>query len=210
MKKFIFCTIFCISTFVLYSQEYIIAPSAQNIVYCGIQNPLSVMVENTDCRDLIVTTNNGILKGERCNYYLQPAHVGEARVTIVKIMDNDTILIGSSMLKVILTPDPTAKVAGKSGGDIIRNALVAQNWITAELDDFDFENRFKVKSYSVVINKGEEVTFTGNYQENAITNELKEAFRNTRILDKVKFENIVVEGNDGKEREIKDIEFTIR
>ena len=211
MKKILFYTLLLMLTITVNAQDFAIAPTKLNLLYCGIDNPVKVVVENHSCTAINVITNNGTVKeGHGCEFYINPERAGVANIKIQIITDGETKLIGSSDFRVDYVPDPKAMIAGKNGGDINRNLLIAQNYIAAESMDFDFEVIFKVKSFSVVINRGEEKDYSQDFQGNTLNPELKNAIRNANIASTVRFENIVAVGPDGKDRIIGPLEFVLR
>ena len=47
-------------------------------------------------------------------------------------------------------PDPVAKVNGLRGGKIRKGMLVAAGQVDVELENFDFDMKFAVESFSVI------------------------------------------------------------
>jgi hypothetical protein len=55
MKKIVFLLITLICCNILLAQHVTVANTKMNILYVGIDNPISITVENYDCDDLVIT-----------------------------------------------------------------------------------------------------------------------------------------------------------
>ena len=57
--------------------------------------------------------------------------------------------MGKKEFRIMRVPPPIAKVAGKTGGKIKKNVLLAQRGVKADLEGFVFDMKFKVTSFTV-------------------------------------------------------------
>jgi len=125
-------------------------------------------------------------------------------------MNNDTIQLGSYVLRVLDVPDPAPKVAGRSEGAFPVTFFLSNAGISADLDDFIFEVQFKVRSYAAVLMQKENIVFKKEFDGNTFPTELKAQISNLGYGAIVQFEDIVAVGPDGSERKLAPLSFTIR
>ena len=78
------------------------------------------------------------------------------------------------------------------------------------MGDFICDVEFKVKSYTVIIDKGNEIVTTLEFTGYRFTEELKSQFRQLHPGNIIKFENIVAIGPADALHEVPAIGFTCR
>jgi hypothetical protein len=118
--------------------------------------------------------------------------------------------MGTFKYRVKRVPDPVAKVANKTGGNIPKNILLAQTAVIPVMENFDFELFFKVTAFKLtIIPRGKDlIEFDSN--NNLITPTMKSALGNTRPGDKIFFEYIKAVGPGGDTRNLLPINITIQ
>ncbi len=52
----------------LSGQKTAIAADKSNVLYLEMDNPITIAVENTSCKELIVKSDNGTIKGQNGSY----------------------------------------------------------------------------------------------------------------------------------------------
>ncbi len=106
-------------------------------------------------------------------------------------------------------PDPVAKVNGLRGGKIRKGMLVAAGQVDVELENFDFDMKFAVESFSVY------TVIDGFVQEENDSRKAKFGDAQLRLINKLKrnqvlvIENIIVKGPDGSTRKLPSLSFRI-
>ncbi|MDR0815342.1 MAG: hypothetical protein LBN37_06290, partial [Bacteroidales bacterium] len=116
--------------------------------------------------------------------------------------------MGKMDYRVKTVPNPVAKVAGKIGGKIDKSVLAAQVAVQADMENFDFDLKFRVTEFTVsAVVKG--FTQTKPTKGAAITAEQKALINSLSKGQKVYFEGIKVVGPDGSARELPAIAFSI-
>ena len=186
-------------------QGFAIALDKMNVLYLGLDNPVTIAVENTSNKSLIVKTTNGKISGANGNYIFRGNEVGTAEISIYKKANNKLVKIGSSYFRVKMIPPPVFKIG--SGRRLVPKAeLVAQQYARA---DYDEDIRSKVDSFEVCIVSGD----TCKVNKKNIGNEISEAIRNEfqqlKANDVVIFKNIFATGPDGT-RELEPVMITIK
>ncbi|MCB9081976.1 MAG: hypothetical protein H6555_09730 [Lewinellaceae bacterium] len=113
-----------------------------NVLYIGVDNPLTVTPR--DAR--ISGSGAGIkLRGEQGSYLATVGQPGEARINVQT--DSQT---ASFTYRVKRIPDPVARLAKSTGGQIGSGEFKAQGGLGAFLDNFDFDATCQVTGFNLV------------------------------------------------------------
>jgi gliding motility-associated protein GldM len=184
-----------------------IAPTKMNVLYYGIDNPLSIAASEVDNDKLEVKIDNGTIKGEKGFYIVNPQDA-EKLATVQVFSDHKEI--GKASFRVKLVPEPTATVAGMGSGTSMSKALfLDQKGVVAVLPDFAFDLKFKITEFILV-------TIDGNYSvesksnSDQFTQEQLELIKKVKTDTRVTIENIKALGPDGKTRDLKPLVFKIK
>jgi gliding motility-associated protein GldM len=189
-----------------FKSEYIVArPSltvsadAMNVIYQGLDNPISVSVPGIPNEKLSVSATNGTLKATGSGKYTIKVSGGtKTEVNVFATMDNgERKSMGTISFRVKRIPKPKARF-----GDITENGTMSKSQASGQLgliaqyDNFEFNIVSKVKSFRmVVLSATGSIELTSN--SNMLTPEMKQQIqllkRNTRIM----FEDIQSVGPDG-------------
>ena len=130
--------------------QFAISPVKMNVLYLGIDNPLSISVSGVPDEKVSVEISQGTLNKVSGNEYIaKPTTPGNARIEVSYEIDGQK-MAGIMEFRVKMLPVPTAKLAGKSGGNIEKTVLLAQKGVIADLDDFLFDLRYDVTQFTVV------------------------------------------------------------
>lgn len=194
----------------IFPQNFVVSPEKVNVLYYGIHNPLKAIVENHDCSSVLIYTNNGKIGGNECDLYIIPDEPGFADIAVKVIMESDTVSIGTANFRIEYVPDPVAKIGTKNGGLIEKEILLGHFGITAELTDFDFDVKFRIKSFSVVILNDKNIIYEKDFDGNIFNTELKAAIKDTWPTYNIRFDELIAVGEDGTTRLLKPINFVIK
>lgn len=179
-----------------------------NVLYIGVDNPVTIAVANYNPKDIRVSFDNGNFEKADDGYYnyiARPKNTGTATLSIFA----GSKLIDKAVFRVKIVPDPVAKVAGRKGGEIAKDNLAAQDEVHAVLENFDFDLHFKITEFTLSVAKdGKSIDLHSN--SNKITEEQKDLIRNTNQDQKVYFLDIRCAGPDGHERELLPVVFKIQ
>ncbi len=107
-------------------------------------------------------------------------------------------------------PDPVAKVAGMSGGEIKRERLAVEEGVMAVLEDFDFDFKYTITQFNVQIQGAGGFVNIWESSSNRFTNEIKDQFRRLNPNSLVFIDNIKAVGDDGITRNLDPISFKIQ
>jgi len=183
-----------------------IAASKMNVLYSGIKNPLDVVVEGYKCNDYVLSTDNGVIEGDSCNYEINPLKPGSARIYL-HTKNSKHKLIYSAFFRVKSIPEPEAQVSWKHGGDIKRSVLKAQIGIGAVA--LDVCARYEVEEYTVIIISKGKISFVQQCKSARFPLEVREAFDKLETADVVVFSGMLCKSPTGTHDHIQPIEFRI-
>lgn len=183
----------------------VISPTAMNVFYVGLDNPVDISVSGAD-KITATMTNGTIKKGTtkefRGTYIANPTTPGKiANVTVTAEVSGVRRSFPPMPFRVQVVPDPVAKVGGKNSGAIAKSMLSAQAAVFAELEDFLFDIHYDVTGFTIEINdRGFAVTEPSN--SHRITPAQKSLINRLKRNDRVVFTDIKAIGPDGRQRPI--------
>jgi GldM C-terminal domain len=162
----------------IYSQEMAIAVEKMNVLYLGIDNPISIAMENTSCQDLIIKIANGKLIGNNCKYLVRCDSVGICRIQVYskKMIKKNHSWLNEFRVKMI--PKPTFKIGpyGNFNSSASKKVIQSQEYIRATLDNFDFDLSYSVDSFRVRIIRDTIEKFNFTNKGNKLNTDVRNAF----------------------------------
>lgn len=189
-RKAAFFAIFLLTSIHLFSQKIAIENQKLNVAYPFITNYLTVVAENVPCKELIITTDNGIIKGSNCEYEFIPNKIGIAKIYIKRKVKADTLVIGERLYRVKQFPKQFASIGKHKSGKISAGELKAQEGLVIIVESFEIDAKLPIKRFIMKIVRNNAVICTmanegGRFSE-AVSNELSKIKKG----DKVYFEDI--------------------
>jgi gliding motility-associated protein GldM len=188
----------------------VVSPTAMNVLYQGIQNPLDISVPGVGSDKLTVRMTNGDIKrgkykDYRGEYVAQPRTVGQnAQIIVSANIDGKVQSFPPVEFRVRRLPDPEARFANMKEGNVLRSVAAAQQVVAAVLENFEFDLTYTVTGFTVSVNdRGFEITAESN--SNRITSKQKELIGNLRAGQKLIIEKIKAVGPDGRTRDLNPI-----
>src|SRR5690606_20010260 len=96
----------------------------------------------------------GRISGSGGKYNVTVSSPRTARIAVsAEVAPGKTQTLSTTEFRVKRIPDPIAKFGGKTGGNMATVAIKAQNAVFASLDNFDFDAKFNVTKFSMIIAK---------------------------------------------------------
>jgi len=188
----------------------VVSPTAMNVFYQGIQNPVDISVPGVGSDKLTVRMTNGDIKrgkykDYRGEYIAEPRTVGQNAQVIVSANINGKVQTFPPVeFRVRRLPDPEARFANMKEGNVLRSVAAAQQVVTAVLENFEFDLTYTVTGFTVSVNdKGFEITAESN--NNRLTDKQKGLIANLRAGQKLIIEKIKAVGPDGRTRDLNPI-----
>lgn len=131
----------------------VVSPDKMNVLYIGVDNPISVSAPGIARENLIVSGSGVSISGSGGKYNARVSSTGEATVNVSAKIGDKTQQLSSTKFRVKRIPKPTARVAGKTGGRISAAQLRGQNVVAASLDNFEFDAKFRISKFNMYIAK---------------------------------------------------------
>jgi len=205
MKSILFCTQLVLCSVLIKAQTAntpVIAINQLNVLYLGIDNPVSIY-SPTDFNNTTVEMTNGTISGSGKNRIVRPTSVGQPSVMTITANGLST----SVNFRVKRIPDPVFKVG--SGNSLVSvDEFIAQKVCRAEMVNFDFDLHYKVQSATVLFSGTNfPMPVTKNMNGNSLAS-LGELMAQCQSGTVVTFSDIMVTGPDGV-RKIDDKMYTL-
>ncbi len=189
-----------------------IAATKMNLLYAGVDNPISISSPGVALENLDVSISTGSIQRDiqPGSYIVRvPAEQREAIVKVSARIEGRLREQGEMLFRIRPVPDPIAQIAGIREGAINRAVLARATAVEATMPrDFEFDMNFNVVSFMMTIRSGTILTerrATGN----RLTDEMVTFIQNANRGDRVWFENIMARGPDGLDRNLPPISLTL-
>lgn len=182
-----------------------VAPTKMNVMYRGLENPISVSAPGMASDKIEITVTNGEWrKGEaKGEYFVTPGSENITTVTAYATVDGKKTTLGSYNFRIKIVPDPTPKIGGKTSGQFDKEELIAAEGLMVPLEDFDFEGyKYTVVSYDFNTNIGGDIKRSNNNKGSKFSAVVQDFIKASRRGQTLNFVNIRVKGSDGVERQL--------
>ncbi|MCW3124566.1 MAG: hypothetical protein JWO03_224 [Bacteroidetes bacterium] len=132
----------------------VVSPTAMNVLYEGLDNPLSVSVPGVAQKDVNAIFDGPGLLDRKADgsYSVKPSGRGEYKVKISAKVDGNMLSMGEMKFRVKRVPDPTPMIDGiYSSGNMNAQKFKTTSGVVPKLNDFVFETKFSILSYMIVV-----------------------------------------------------------
>ena len=130
-----------------------IAPNKMNVLYIGMDNPISVAAYGTTDEKVAVSIDGGggsVSKVSAGNYVVRVNQITDN--CTIQVADMNGKLVGASKFRVRNLPRPLATIGGfASGENVSANAFRQQAGLGLFIKDFPFDLRYEVISYTITM-----------------------------------------------------------
>ena len=193
----------------------IVSPTAMNVMYNGISNPIDVSVPGISPDKIKIKVVNGTFSTEKVKnskgeffkgaWSVKPAAVGQdVQVLVSADMNGKTVQYPPYPFRVKPLPTPVAIFGGKSTGSISRADALAQQGVFAIMPDFDFELSYTVTGFTVFYtDKGMDIEESCN--GSTFTPKQRQALNGLTRGKNLMIKDIKAVGPDGKTRDLNSI-----
>ncbi len=176
----------------------VVSPDKMNVFYIGIDNPVSISVPGVAAEDLQPSLAGGSIVGSKGKYNVRVSGGKEVTVNVSARTKSGLRAMGAgSKFRVKPVPNPVPEFMGKRGTDVIKQAeLKGASLVLAKLDNFEFDLKFPVVSFTVSMNvNGSEVEekSTGS----TLTDQQKAMLNKAKKGMKVYIDNVKTKKPDG-------------
>lgn len=201
------------SEYMVMKTGVVVSPTKMNVLYVGVDNPISVSVPGVAPENVRPTLSGGNLKPDakagKGNYIATVKGGKAATVNVSADLGGSMRPMGKFEFRVKRVPDPEAYCAGQTDGLISKNKLAAAGAVIPKMKNFDFDLTFRVTSFEVTMNIGGDL-ITTSANGNRFTPEMKNRIKSLKSGSRVYIENIKAVGPDGVPRKLKPINFKIQ
>lgn len=190
----------------------VVSADKMNVLYIGVDNPLSVSAPGIPKEKLRASiTGGGSLSGSNGKYIARVTAPGKATITVSgEIQKGQYKPLGSMEYRVKRVPDPVAKVAGMASGSLAASVLKAQRGVFAVLDNFDFDLKFTVTKFTLTVIRARQDPVQLKADGPALSQEMINALGGVSSKDKVFFDDIYAKGPDGTNRRLNGVVISVQ
>jgi gliding motility-associated protein GldM len=190
-----------------------VSPTNMNVLYAGVDNPLSVSITGIPKENLIPSISDGTIRQDPKGngwFCRVPSGIKEATVTVSAKFEKETKTLGAQAFRVKKLPDPTPTISGRKDGFVSRDNIISAGRIVPLMPvDFDFNYTFQVVSFRLTMDRGFN-TYNYDSPSGELTDEMKEQIQRTNRGQVLLFENIVVNGPENEKRILPPFFITIK
>jgi gliding motility-associated protein GldM len=192
----------------------VISADKMNVLYIGVQNPMSISVPGVS-NDKVRTTVNGAgvsLKpdpaGGSGKWIATATTQGECTFTITADFGGRQQTMGTAKYRVKKVPNPIATIADLKGGRISKEILIAQGAIIPKMEDFVFDLYPTITSFRMSLYTTSQGLQEFDGTSNRLTEKMVAELKKARVGDKVYFDFIRAKMPDGP-RSLQPINFIL-
>ncbi len=197
-------------TYAVGSANASIALDKMNVLYIGVDNPVTIAASGGGDEKLQVSINGG-------GGTITRVGTGKYIVRVTTQADNARIVVtsdgkvqGSADFRVRGIPDPVGTIGGKMSGDnMTPGELRAQVGVGAYIKDFPFELKYQVTSFTLTADNDEGTIDEAPCQGYTWSPKAQSLIRNISSGKTITIDDIHAIGPDGKTRKIPSLVYYI-
>lgn len=197
-----------------------VAPTMMNVLYAGIDNPISIAVPGISSENVTAQMTNGVLSKRGKEWVAHPNRVGEKSVisVMVRLSNGSTMKMAEKELRVRALPDPMSYIEYTDGqgstrkfkgGKINKKDLLEAGGIKAAIDDDLLNVSFSVVKFQMLFFDSvggviPEVSNGSRFSDRQIAK-----IRNLSKGKRFFITEVIAKGPDGVQRQIPTLEVII-
>lgn len=200
------------SDFMVSRPTLAVSATNMNVLYVGVNNPLSISVSGIPPANIFPSISCGSLKqnGGKGGWTASVTDACKQAVVTVSVKINGEIKqIGTQNFRVKKLPDPDPFIANVKSGFVSREMVIAAGTIIARMPpDFEFDYSFQIRSFKMTMQRG----FNTNHyesQSSKLTDEMIKQIKNSNRGQSIIFEDIVALSPEGANRTLSPLMITI-
>ncbi|MFN8294194.1 MAG: gliding motility protein GldM [Chitinophagales bacterium] len=193
------------------ARAVVIAPTKMNVLYIGVDNPMKISVPGVSSNDISASFqgDGALTKNADGTYTARVKAPGKTTINVSAKIDGKVQQMGAEEFRIKRIPDPVPTVGGTlRGGPTAAGHLKVQSGLVALLENFDFEARFNVVSFTMGYQKGPDY-FEEKVSGPLFSAKIKGILQGLKAKQIVIFDDIKVVGPDGAQRKIPQLAFKI-
>ena len=208
------------SSYTVFEPTATVSATMMNVLYAGLDNPISISVPGVQSADVSATMTDGTLTRRGDGWVARPSKVGaEAVISVVANVDGRSQTISSTSFRTRKLPDPTpfivySDASGNSeryrgGKPLAKATLLAAPGVEAAIDDELLNIRFNVVSFQTIFFDQMGNAIPENSDGSRFSERQKSQFRQLKRGKRFYITNVKASGPDGITRDITPLEVIV-
>ncbi|MBD5190787.1 MAG: gliding motility protein GldM [Bacteroidales bacterium] len=198
-----------------------ISPTMMNVLYAGIDNPISISVPGVPMSAISASMSNGTLTRKGDLWVAHPGKPGsEAEISVTAELDGRRQSVGSMKFRVRKLPDPSPYIAVRDANGAVTHykgspkriskaALMAADGLGAAIDDDILNVTYSVVSFSTISFDSMGNAMPENSSGSQFSSRQKEQFKRLKPGKSFFISNVKAKGPDGITRDISPMEVAL-
>jgi len=199
------------SSYTVFEPAATVSATMMNVLYAGIDNPLSISAPGVHSNQISATMTNGTLTRQGDKWIARPTAVGkEAQVTVTANIDGTNQVMGTTTFRTRKLPDPMPFIAYtdaqgnpdryRGGKPLSKSVLLSSPGIEAAIDDELLNIKFNVLSFQTVFFDQSGNNIIENSNGAQFSDRQKSQFRQLKRGKRFIITNVKATGPDGTTR----------
>ncbi|MFB6258822.1 MAG: gliding motility protein GldM [Flavobacteriales bacterium] len=193
-------------------QNVVVSPTKMNVLYRGLDNPISVSVPGMAAEDLKASISSGTMRKTGPGQYMaSPGSGGSVTITVSDAKTGERL--GDMKFRCQDVPDPQPYFSGYTTTDskISKNALKMAGTVKAKLKDFLFKGvKFRITQFEVGASIGGQFPTEMNKGGGKLTKRQRELIKNAQRGGRVEVRKIKAVGPAGESRRLAGMSFQVK
>lgn len=167
-----------------------------NLVYVGIDNPLSISVFGYKCKEIFIKTKDAKLTNTQCGKYtIRPEHQGTVTFTVYSVLDGVENIIDTIRFRAVYIPEPSTGYKNVSRNFSILD-LRKEHELSKAFLGYDYTDSLKIISFNYLLVRDTTFITSGANEGAKFNKKLLESIKQLLPDDKIIFEKIIVEDRE--------------
>ena len=159
----------------------VVSADKMNVVYRGLDNPISVSLPGVGDNNLNVSANGGSLTGSGSKYSLRPGSGKVATINVSAKLSSGKTVNSKATFRIKDIPAAVGLVRNQSGTVRMPKSGLSNSPITAGYEDFEFDLNVKVTGFKIKIPNQLTIIVNGDRLTAAAKQKLSRAKRGDQI-----------------------------
>jgi gliding motility-associated protein GldM len=129
----------------------VVSADKMNVVYRGLQNPISVSLPGVSDNNLRVSANGGTLTGGKGKYSIKPGAGNIATINVSAKLSSGKTVNSKATFRIKDIPAAMGSVRGQFGTVRMPKSGLSNAPIAAGMPDFEFDLKIKVQSFKIKV-----------------------------------------------------------
>lgn len=208
------------SSYTVFEPTATVSATMMNVLYAGIDNPLSISAPGVHSNQISATMTNGTLTRQGDKWIARPSAVGkDAEITVSANIDGSNQVMGKTTFRTRKLPDPTPFITFtdaqgnadryRGGKPLSKALLLKAPGIEAAIDDELLNIKFNVVSFQTVFFDQTGANIVENSNGAQFSERQKAQFRQLKRGKRFIITNVKASGPDGITRSISPLDVLV-